>query len=605
MSNPPSPWKPTACILCECNCGLEVQVVGRRLVRFRGDRAHPTSQGYACEKPHRLDHYQNATDRLTTPLRRRPDGTFEPIDWDTAIAEVAGHLARIRDAHGGETIFYYGGGGQGNHLPGAYGTATRRALGSRYRSSALAQEKTGEFWVSDQMLGGYTRGDFEHAELALFIGKNPWHSHSIARARVTLKAIAQDPARKMIVVDPRRTETAELADLHLQLRPGTDAWLLSAMVAVLIEEDLVDHAFLGEHAVGFEAVQAAFREVPIAEYAAIADVPEADVRRAARLIAEAKSVASAEDLGVQMNLHSTFVSYLHRLLWLLTGNLGRPGTQYIPLPLVELASGRLKRRSPVVGAPLIGELVPCNVIPDEILTDHPARYRAMIVEGANPAHSLAEAARMQHALQSLECLVVIDVAMSETAQLAHYVLPATSQFEKAEATFFNTEFPKNAFHLRHPVLTPPEGPLPEPEIHARLVEALGLLDEALVAELSAAAAAGLDAFAPVFAQKVAFDPAASGLAAVLLYRALGPHLPEGLAPSAVLWGLALRRAMESPAALARAGFEGSPLEVANRLFEAILAHPSGVVFAVDTWADVMARLGTADKKVHLALEPLL
>src|SRR4029079_17953263 len=109
-----SDWKSTACILCECNCGIEVQLGGedgRRLVKFRGDDAHPASRGYACEKPHRLDYSQNATHRLTKPLRRRADGSFEEIDWDTAIREVAARLAAVRDAHGGETILYYGGGG--------------------------------------------------------------------------------------------------------------------------------------------------------------------------------------------------------------------------------------------------------------------------------------------------------------------------------------------------------------------------------------------------------------------------------------------------------------------------------------------------------------
>src|SRR5436190_10287846 len=131
----PSDWYPTACILCGCNCGIEVQLDDRRFARIRGDKAHPASQGYTCNKALRLDHYQNGADRLTSPLRRRADGTFEAIDWDTAIREVAARLAAVRDSFGGDTIFYYGGGGQGNHLPGAYSGATRRALGSRYRSS--------------------------------------------------------------------------------------------------------------------------------------------------------------------------------------------------------------------------------------------------------------------------------------------------------------------------------------------------------------------------------------------------------------------------------------------------------------------------------------
>src|SRR4051812_32760708 len=123
-------WKKTACILCECNCGLEVMLGGegdRHLVKLRGDKAHPSSRGYACEKPHRLDHYQHGEDRLTSPLRRRADGTFEAIDWDTAIREVAARLSAVRDSFGGDTIFYYGGGGQGEHPPRADSGGTGRA----------------------------------------------------------------------------------------------------------------------------------------------------------------------------------------------------------------------------------------------------------------------------------------------------------------------------------------------------------------------------------------------------------------------------------------------------------------------------------------------
>ena len=118
-------FHPTACILCECNCGIEVRLGedARSFDRIRGDKAHPASKGYTCEKALRLDHYQNGEHRLTSPMRRRPDGTYEPVDWDTAIAGVAAGLAKVRDTHGGETIFYYGGGGQGNHLSGAYSGA--------------------------------------------------------------------------------------------------------------------------------------------------------------------------------------------------------------------------------------------------------------------------------------------------------------------------------------------------------------------------------------------------------------------------------------------------------------------------------------------------
>src|SRR5262249_10882259 len=149
----------------------------------------------------------------------------------------------------------------------------------------------------------------------------------------------------------------------------------------------------------------------------------------------------------------------------------------------------------------------------EILTDHPKRYRAMLVEAANPAHSLADSKRMREALAALDTLVVIDVAMSETARLAHYVLPASSQFEKAEATFFNFEFPANYFHLRRRLLPPAPGTLPEAEIHARLVEALGALTEADYAPLRAAK--DRKAYAATFAARVLPDPLRAPLAPVL------------------------------------------------------------------------------------------
>jgi anaerobic selenocysteine-containing dehydrogenase len=600
-------WTPTACILCECNCGLEVELGGeggRHLVRLRGDRRHPSSQGYACEKPHRLDHYQHGRDRVTAPLRRRADGTFEEIDWDTAIREVAARLAAVRDAHGGASIFYYGGGGQGNHLPGAYATATRRALGMRYRSSALAQEKTGEFWVSQRMMGSATRADFDHCDVALFLGKNPWHSHSIPRARVTLKEIARDPARTLIVVDPRRTETAELADIHLAVRPGTDAWLLAAILAILVEDDRLDHAFLGANVAAgeLEQVLAALRAVSIPAACARTGLDEALVRRAAHAIGHARALASFEDLGVQMNLHSTLVSYLHRLLVVLTGSLGRPGTHFIPTTMVDIANGESRHVSPVVGARIVGGLVPCNVIADEILTDHPKRYRAMIVEASNPAHSLADSKRMREAMAALDTLVVIDVAMTETARLAHYVLPAATQFEKAEATFFNFDFPRNYFHLRRRLFPPAPGTLPEAEIHARLVQALGAVTEADLAPFRAAAAAGRATYAMKLASLLA-DPRLGGLAPVLLYRTM--DLPEDVREGAVVFGLALRAAMAHPGSLARAGFPGGPLEAGSALFDAIVAGESGVVFAVDEWGEVLSRVATADRKIHVALPDLL
>ncbi|MCX8562101.1 molybdopterin-dependent oxidoreductase [Mycolicibacterium mucogenicum] len=593
-------WQSTACILCECNCGIVVQLDGRTLAKIRGDKAHPASQGYTCNKALRLDHYQNNRDRLTSPMRRRPDGTYEEIDWDTAISEIAEGFSRIRDEYGGDKVFYYGGGGQGNHLGGAYSGAFLKALGSRYRSNALAQEKTGEFWVDAQLYGGHTRGEFEHAEVSVFIGKNPWMSQSFPRARTVLQDIAKDPQRSMIVIDPVLTDTAKMADFHLRVRPGTDAWCLSALAAVLVQENLCDEAFLAAHVTGVEAVRGALRAVDVEEFAQRCGVDADLLRAAARRIAGAASVSVFEDLGVQQAPNSTLCSYLNKMLWILTGNFAKRGGQHLHSSFAPLFAAGGVGRSPVTGAPIIAGLLPSNVVPQEILTDHPDRFRAMIVESSNPAHSIADSNAVRDALGALELLVVIDVAMTETARLAHYVLPAASQFEKPEATFFNLEFPHNTFHLRHPLMTPLPGTLPEPEIWARLVRALGVVDDAELDPLRRAAREGLDAYLGAFFGAVGANPSLGRVLPYVLYETLGPTLPDGLAGAAALWGLAQKTAMTYPDAVRRAGHADG-----NALFTAILEGRSGVTFTVHEYEDDWSLVTHADRRFALEIPEML
>ncbi|XBB69646.1 molybdopterin-dependent oxidoreductase [Nocardioides sp. WV_118_6] len=668
-------WQKSACILCECNCGIEVQVEDRRLLRIRGDKDHPSSAGYTCEKPLRLDRYQNGTPRLTSPLRRRPDGTYEEIDWDTAITEIAGRLAAIRDEHGGDKIFFYGGGGQGNHLGAGYGQSLQAAVGARYKSNALAQEKTGEMYVDGRLYGGHTKGDFEHAEVVVFVGKNPWQSHSFPRARPVLKEMAADPARTMVVIDPRRSETAAMADVHLQVRPGTDAWCLAALGAVLVQEDLVDHAFVRDHTTGAEPVLAAYREVDVADYAARCGVPEELIRTTARRIGTAASVCTYEDLGIQQAPHSTLSSYLNKMLWILTGSFAQEGGMFLhstfaaiagggspaapsggsrrtrsPLrrvagaasdlavagavrlpaflpdlvaapaaralrgPVAAVATGggapeapartpAAERRTPVTGARIIAGLVPCNSIAEEIDTDHPDRFRAMWIDSVNPAHSLADSAGFRKAMRALELSVVVDIAMTETAREADYVLPAATQFEKWECTFFNVDFPENVFHLRAPLMDPLPGALPEPEIYARLVRELGVVDESVLAPLRRAAARGTTQYALAFFATVAARPRLMGLAAYLLHETLGPTL-GGARSAAALWGVAQLCALNQPAAVARAGFGGPGFEPGNRLFRRIL-EGEAVVFTRDEHADAWNYVRRPDRRFTLEIPELV
>ncbi|MED5261926.1 MAG: molybdopterin-dependent oxidoreductase [Myxococcota bacterium] len=599
-------WQSTACILCSVNCGLQVQVENGHFKKIKGDKTNPGSKGYTCEKPASLDRYQNHADRITSPLRRREDGSFESIDWDTAIREISEKLADIRDTHGGSKILYYGGGGQGNHLGGAYSGATRRALEMHYSSNALAQEKTGEFWVERQMFQARPEPDFEHAEVSVFVGKNPWQSHGFERARIVLKAIAKDPNRRMIVMDPRRTETAELADVFLQVKPGTDAFVLAAILAVIIEDDTIDHHFLEGRATDGKPLLDVLAEVPVRDYCDRAGVSEDLVREAARMIGEAESVAVLEDLGIEMAPHSTLNSYLEKLLYVLTGNIGRRGTMALGTHLGKLiGSSPDNRTTPVGGHKIITGLIPCNGIPGEILTDHPDRFRAIFIESGNPVHSLADSPRMREALEALECVVLIDVAMTETARHAHYILPAASQYEKVETTFFGGGFPDHVFLLRKPLFPVAEGTLTEPEIHSRLCRALGAFEDEDLETLREAASEGLEKFGPAFLQAMASQPKLAAVMPVVLYETLGRSLGEGLEGAALLWGAAQTLASEEPDSVRRAGFEGEGPALGNALFEAILEKSNGVVMTSDPYEVTMDRIRTDDGRIQLVIPELV
>ena len=449
-------WHKTACNLCYVNCGIEVAIKDGRMTKVRGDRSNPKSQGYLCNKAARIPYYAHHQDRLTSPLRRQADGSFEPISWETAIAEIAERVRDIHAAHGGESFALYGGGGQGNHSGGAYITSLLRALGSRNTFNALAQEKTGDFWVNGRMFGGqncHTAEDVHHCDLLLVLGCNPWVAHGFPNARDHLNKIRKDPMRKLIVVDPRRTETAELGDLHLAVRPGADTFLLGALLAILVRRGAIDQAFIDQRTVGFEVVRDALLRIPAGAWAKAADVPIVDLERCVDMIAAAKAMVVRVELGIQQGVNSTLNSYLEKLLILLTGSLGRPGTNQLHTWLVPLWGNSSGKVYAPTGDEIIGGLLPPNSFPRAVLSDHPERLRAVFVDSSNPANTAADTSEVERALRALDLLVVVDVAMTETAQLAHYVLPASSQYEKTEFTLFNFEFPRNYFHVR-PALIP-------------------------------------------------------------------------------------------------------------------------------------------------------
>lgn len=611
----------TACILCSRNCGLQVELEGRSFTRVRGDEAHPNSKGYLCQKAARLEHYQNHADRLRHPLKRMADGRFARIGWDQALAEIAARLVAIRERHGGKAFALVGGAGQGNHLGSAYSRQLLPAMRSRYAYNSLGQEKTGDFWVNGRLFGHqtcHTTEDVEHADYVLFIGCNPFQSHGIPAARDTLRSLRKDPARTVVVIDPKRTETAAQADVHLQLRPGTDAYLLAAMLAIVVREGLHDREFLAQHSTGFDEIERRLRAVPVEDYVQRADLPLEAVERAARGFAAARRGCVRVDLGTQHTPHTTLNAYLEKLLWLVTGQFGREGTNNLHSFLMPIL-GHTDERQQIAGKPLprtavhgmhpIGGIFPPNILPDEILRAGEDRIRAAWVDSCNPLLTWPDTAAFERAFASLELLVVVDVAMTETAQLAHFVLPAASQFEKWEATGFNLDFPENYFHLRKPLFEPLDDALPEPEIYTRLLEEMGEIPRGLpwlatVARLQPKSLNYLP-YVAALGMTLSRHKAWGHYAASIVYRTLGPTLPEGAAAAGFLLPLALQYASLHEAAVRRAGHEGRGRALGANLFRAILERHSGIVLSRHEYDEVWSLLRTPDRRIQLAIPEML
>ncbi|MEU4246272.1 molybdopterin-dependent oxidoreductase [Amycolatopsis sp. NPDC026612] len=600
-------WQRTACSLCYLNCGLEVQLDGRKITRVRGDKAHPRSAGYLCQKAQRLTWYGDHEDRLTTPLRRRPDGTHEPVGWDTALTEIAAKLHAIRDAdtEAGRpgSFAYVGGGGQGNHSGGAYGASLLKWMNSTRHFNALSQEKTGDFWVNGQMFGSttvHTAEDVEHCDLLVVLGCNPWQAHGFTNARHALNTLKNDPARRMIVIDPRRTETAELADLHLPLRPGTDAYLLGAILALLLDRGGADGEFLATRTEGFDEVAAVLAKVPVDEWIAHTEVSRVDVEKAVDLMCAAEAMTVRVELGIQQGRHSTLNSYLEKLLYLLTGHFGRRGTNNVHSWLLPLWGATTGQRSEITGFEYIGGLLPANTLAEEVLADHPNHVRAVWVESSNPANTFAGTREVERALRAAELSVVVDVAYTETAALADYVLPAASQHEKWEFTLFTFEWPTNYFQLRRPLLDPLPGTLVEAEIYARLFDALGVLPPSdVLASLAAGPRAELQAGLGALVQAM---PERAAILPVLLYRTLGALLPDGAGSIAPLWAGCHRAAESMTVPVQRAlGSSATGVELGEELFSRVLAGPTP--FSAHKQDEVWSLLRR--ERVRLAVPELL
>jgi len=596
----------TGCVLCAQNCGLVMEVEDNRIVKVRGDKDNVRSEGYLCRKGLNIAWHQHNADRLQYPLKRTASG-FERISWEEALGEIAAKLKGIVGEHGPRSFAYMGGGGQGCHFEAAFGVRLMRALGSRYHYSALAQELTGLFWVHGRTLGRQYLAlipDETNTDMLLAIGWNGMQSHQMAQAPRHLKRLSKDPDKLLVVIDPRVSETAKIADIHLAVRPGTDALLLKAIIAIIFQEGWENRDYIGAHVAGCDEIRRWFMDFDARAAIAVCELDYDRVYEFSRLLTT-RRWSCHYDLGIMMNRHSTVTSWLAIILLAICGRIGVPGGNIFPGHFMPLGSHSDERdpkswRTVTSHFPPIMGVYPPNVMPEEILADHPERLRAVLVSGANPLRSFADTTAYEEAFGKLDLLVTCELAMTETARLSHYILPARSAYESWDGTFFAWTFPGIFFQMRRPIVVPAGEPLELSEIMLRLADTLGMIPP-IPDVLYEAARQDRQTFAGKLFEYALAEPQAMKRMPFILGKTLGQAL--GSVNLAALWGMLQILPKDFVKNAGRAGFKVGPT-LGEELFQQLVDHPEGLWIGQVDPGNNLDSLRTEGKKIELQIPEL-
>lgn len=474
------------CPICEATCGLVLTVDddAGRVDSARGDRDDVFSHGFICPKGASFPELDNDPDRLRAPLVRR-DGELVEASWDEAFAAAAEGLQRVIAASGSPSVAVYLGNPSAHTIAGSlYAPGVVKSLGTKQVYSASTLDQMPKHVSCGYLFGNpvaFTIPDLDRTDYLVIIGGNPLVSNgSLATAADfpgKLKALHKRGGR-LVVIDPSRTRTAELADRHLAVRPGTDAALLFAVVNVLFDEDLVELGRLTDHVTGVEQVRAAAADFPPEAVAAHCGIPAEDIRTLAREIAAAPSAAVYGRIGTSTVEFGTLTSWLVDVVNILTGNLDRAGGVMFASPSIGsaprpprpgrgFATGRWRSR--VSGHPEVLSEMPAVALAEEIETPGQGQVRAVITIAGNPVLSAPDGPRLSEALDTVDFMLSVDPYLNETTRHADVILPPppptrTAHFDVA----LSGAVVRNNARYSPPVFALEDGRPDECEILARL-----------------------------------------------------------------------------------------------------------------------------------------
>jgi anaerobic selenocysteine-containing dehydrogenase len=453
------------CNICEAMCGLEIQHRGNEILSIKGDNNDPFSRGHICPKAVALQDFYNDKDRLKTPMKRTADG-WQEISWEEAFEEIASRFRGIQQEHGQDAVGVY----LGNPNAHNFGNAIMlprffKALGTNNRYSSASADQLPHHVASNYMLGAgmlIPVPDIDHTDFMLIIGANPIVSNgSLMTAPGVgkrLKAI-QQRGGKVVVVDPRRTETAKKADQHLFIRPETDALFMLAMVHTLFEEQLVTLGHLEDRIDGLQQLAGPVKPYAPESVADACGMSASAIRELAREMAAAKSAVCYSRMGASTQSFGGLCQWLNNVLNILTGNFDSRGGAMFPQPAFDLVRdkkgkpssyGRYESR--VRKLPYFNNEFPVATLADEILTPGEGQIRAMITIAGNPVLSAPGGARLEDAFDALDFMVSVDIYLNETTRHADIILPATTGLEVPHFdVFFNSFAVRNTAKFSEPM----------------------------------------------------------------------------------------------------------------------------------------------------------
>jgi anaerobic selenocysteine-containing dehydrogenase len=477
------------CSLCEAMCGLRFEVDGEQIVSVTPDEDDVFSHGYICPKGAAFPELHHDPDRLKTPMRRTPSGSFEPIGWDEAFSIVADRLRATQRRYGRNSVAVY----IGNPVAHNYGALTIRAglyatLGTRNCASANSQDTNPRFAASYYLYGSSFSipiPDIDRTDYLLCLGANPRVSNgsfmTAPNVRERFRAI-RNRGGKIVIVDPRWTESAREADEHVAILPGSDVFFLLAMVNCLVAANKVDENRLRQQARGWDAVRAVLAAFTPDRAAPRCGISAQTIRRLADEFAAAPTAAAYSRVGVCNSAHSTLATYATDLLNVVADRLGAVGGSMFPTPAFDVtpivrltrADGHARWRTRVRKLPETLGDIPAATLAEEMETPGDGQIRAFLTLAGNPVLSTPNGRRLGAALERLDFMVSIDPYINETTRHAHIIMPPASSLADDHMDPVISQFAvRNVARWSPPVVPRRTGELFDWEILLELTYRLG------------------------------------------------------------------------------------------------------------------------------------